>query len=262
MPAIITLTTDFGKVYPAIMKGVMLRMNPDIEAIDITDSIPPGDIVQGAFVLQFASVYFPPGSIHVAIVDPGVGGERRALVIKGELYTLIGPDNGLLMPAARAQGSFDVYEIADLGFYTSNVSPVFHGRDVFAPAAAFISMRQEIPGLRQIKDPVDLYFGVPRLTDDTITGKVLFVDSFGNVVTNISRDVIMGLCHYGQELDVNGVLVPLLRTYCETDRRSLLVLVGSHGMAEIACSGDNAAELMSLKSGDSIFIKPQQGKKY
>ncbi len=223
----------------------------------MTDSIPSGDIVQGAFILQFASVYFPPGTIHVAIVDPGVGGERRALVIKGERYTFIGPDNGLLLPAARAQGNFDTYEISDLEFYTSKVSPVFHGRDVFAPAAAFLSMRREIPGLKQVKNPVDLDFGVPRLKDDAITGKVLFVDSFGNVVTNISRDVIMGLCHYGQTLEVNGVLIPFLRTYCEAERRGLLVLVGSHGMAEIACSGDSAAELMSLKSGDSISIKPQ-----
>ncbi len=257
MPAFVTLTTDFGKVYPAIMKGVMLGINPDIGVIDVTDLIPPGDIIQGAFILQFASVYFPPGTIHVAIVDPGVGGERRALVIKGERYTFIGPDNGLLMPAARAQGNFTVYEIYDLEFYTSNVSPVFHGRDVFAPAAAFLSSGREIPGLRQIKDPVDLDFGVPRLKDESITGKVLFIDSFGNVVTNISRDIIMGLCHYGQTLDVNGILIPFLRTYCETEKRGLLMLVGSHGMAEIACSGDSAADLMSLKSGDSISISPQ-----
>lgn len=257
MPPIVTLTTDFGMVYPAIMKGVMLRINSDIIPIDVTDSIPSGDIIQGAFILQFASAYFPPGTIHVAVVDPGVGGERRALVIKGERYTFIGPDNGLLIPAARAQGDFDVYEISDLGFYTSSVSPVFHGRDVFAPAAAYLSTGREVPGLRQIKDPVDLYFGVPRLGDEGITGKVLFVDTFGNVVTNISRDVIMGLCRYGQTLDVNGVLMPLLRTYCEAEKRSLLALVGSHGMAEIACSGDSAADMMSLKSGDSISIKPQ-----
>lgn len=257
MPSIVTLTTDFGKVYPAIMKGIMLGMNPDIVAIDITDSIPPGDIIQGAFILQFASVYFPPGTTHVAIVDPGVGGERRALVIEGERYTLIGPDNGLLMPAARAQGNFNIYEIYNLEFYTSNVSPVFHGRDVFAPAAAFLSLGREIPGLRQINNPVDLDFGVPGLKDDAITGKVLFVDSFGNVVTNIGRDVVMGLCHYGQTLEVNGMLIPFLRTYCEAEKRGLLALVGSHGMAEIACSGDSAADLMSLKSGDSVSIKPQ-----
>jgi hypothetical protein len=101
---------------------------------------------------------------------------------------------------------------------------------------------------------VDLYFDVPRLVDGTITGKVLFVDTFGNVVTNISQEVIMGLCHYGQTLDVNGVLIPFLRTYSETERRSLLALVGSHGMTEIACSGDSAADMMSLKSGDNISI--------
>jgi S-adenosyl-L-methionine hydrolase (adenosine-forming) len=257
MPPIVTLTTDFGTVYPAIMKGVMLSIDPDIYVIDVTDSIPSGDIVQGAFILHFASAYFPPGTIHVAVVDPGVGGERRALVIKGERYTFVGPDNGLLMPAARAQGDFKVYEITDLEFYTRPVSPVFHGRDIFAPAAAFLSTGRVVPGLKQIGDPVDLYFGVPRLVDDLITGKVLFVDTFGNVVTNISRDVIMGLCHHGQMLDVNGVLMPFLRTYCESEKLGLLALIGSHGMMEIACSGDSAADMMSLKSGDSVSIQPQ-----
>jgi S-adenosylmethionine hydrolase len=261
-PSIITIVTDFSSIYPAIMKGVMLDIDPGIITVDVTDMIPPGDIIQGAFALRFASMYFPPGTVHLAVVDPGVGGERRALVVKGERYTFVGPDNGLLMPAARAQGKFIVYEISDLNFYTSDVSPVFHGRDVFAPAAAFISMGREVPGLRRINDPVDLDFGVPELKDGSILGKVLFVDAFGNIVTNVGGDVIEGLCHLGQTLDVNGVEMPFVHTYCEAGRRSLLVLVGSHRMAEIACNGDSAATLMSIGSGDPISIKPAEGKKY
>lgn len=262
MLTIITLTTDFGSVYPAIMKGVMLSINPELEMVDITHSIPPGDVVQGAFALQFSSQYFPPGTVHLAIVDPGVGGARRALVIKGERYTFVGPDNGLLIRAARLQGKFSVYEISELEFFTSRVSPVFHGRDVFAPAAAFLSSGRDVPGLVEIDDPMDMDFGVPELKDDLIMGKVLYVDAFGNVVTNIGGDVLMGLCHLGQTLDVNGVLMPLVRTYCEAGKSNLLMLVGSHGMAEIACDGDEASTLMGLKNGDEVAISPLEGKKY
>jgi S-adenosyl-L-methionine hydrolase (adenosine-forming) len=131
----ITLTTDFGGVYPGIMKGVILSIFPGAVLVDIDNSIPAGNIAYGAFVLRFASKYFPPGSIHLAVVDPEVGGSRRALAIKGETSWLVGPDNGLLMPAAREQGTYIVYEITDHTFYTKNVSPVFHGRDIFAPAA-------------------------------------------------------------------------------------------------------------------------------
>jgi S-adenosylmethionine hydrolase len=261
-PSVITITTDFSSVYPAVMKGVMLNINPEIRIVDVTDMIPPGDIIQGAFALRFASEYFPPGTVHLAVVDPGVGGERRALVVKGERYTFVGPDNGLLMPAARAQGKFTVYEITDHHFYTRDVSPVFHGRDVFAPAAAYLSIGRDVPGLRQVSDPVDLDFGVPELKEGTILGKVLFVDSFGNVVTNIGGDVIRGLCRLGRPLDVNGVEMPFVHTYCEAGKRSLLVLVGSHGMAEIACNGDSAATLMGLIGGDHVSVRPLQGKKY
>jgi S-adenosylmethionine hydrolase len=251
---VIALTTDFGSVYPAIMKGVILGIDPDAKFVDITHDIPAGDIRRGAFILQFSSGHFPPGSIHLAVVDPGVGGERRALVIKGEKYSFVGPDNGLMMPAARAQGHFKAYEITDLSFYMKHVSPVFHGRDVFAPAAAFLSKGLDIPCLREIDDPVDLDLGVPELDDKTVIGKVIYVDGFGNVVTNIGGDALSGLLHLGETVEVNGVPMDFVRTYSEAHKNDLVLLVGSHGMIEIACNGDRASELMDLRPGDGVVI--------
>ena len=258
----ITLTTDFGGVYPSIMKGVMLIIDPNARFVDVTHDIPAGDIRRGAFILQYASRYFPIGSIHLAVVDPGVGGARRALAIKGERCSFVGPDNGLLMPAARAQGKFKVYEIMDLNFYAEKVSPVFHGRDVFAPAAAYLSQGIEIPCLREINDPVDLDFGTPELKDGKIEGNVIFVDDFGNLVTNIGGDVISGLLKLGDTPDVNGIEMTYVRTYSEVPPESLILLIGSHGMAEIACTGDRAAELTGLREGDRVIISPTGGKHY
>ncbi len=259
---IITLTTDFGTVYPSIMKGVILTIDPETNIVDVTHDIPAGDINRGAFILQFACCHFPPGTVHLAVVDPTVGSSRRALVIKGERYSFVGPDNGLLMPAARAQGRFKVFEIADLAFYTDNVSPVFHGRDVFAPAAAYISKGIHIPCLKQIFDPVDLDFGAPELKDEKIVGRVLYVDSFGNVVTNIGGKALSGLLILGDILDVNGVSVNYAYTYSDVPKGNLLLLTGSHGNAELACNGDSASTLTGLMEGDQITIRLPGGKHY
>lgn len=255
MPSFITLTTDFGDIYPGIMKGVIASVSRSLRTIDITHGIPPGDIRQGAFVLQYASAAFPRDTVHLAVVDPGVGSGRRALVIFGEKYTFVGPDNGLLLPAAKAQGRFRVYEISDLEFYTKTVSPVFHGRDVFAPAAAFIASGEPVPGLTEISDPVDLDLGTPSLKEDGIHGEVICVDSFGNVITNIGGDVLAGLLFLGDTVEINGVPATYVTTYREGASGDLLLLTGSHGMAEIAINEDSAAAYTGLGPEDKIVIR-------
>jgi hypothetical protein len=256
MAGIITITTDFGDVYPGIMKGVIAGIAGDVTTVDITNDLPPGDIVRGAFVLRYASGYFPPGTVHLAVVDPGVGSSRRALVIKGERCWFVGPDNGLLVPAARAQGEYKAYEISDLEFHTRKVSPVFHGRDVFAPAAALIAAGAEVPGLREVPDPVGLDFGEPRIEGDAIAGKVICLDGFGNAVTNIGGDVLGGLFHLGERLSINGWPARFVRTYFEGREGELLLLAGSHGMAEIAYRGGSAAAMAGLSANSDVVILP------
>ncbi|CAJ38180.1 SAM hydrolase/SAM-dependent halogenase family protein [Methanocella arvoryzae] len=254
MPGIVTITTDFGDIYPGVMKGVIACISAHVRTIDITNAIPAGDIRQGAFILQYASLSFPRGTVHLAVVDPGVGSSRRALVILGEEYCFVGPDNGLLLPAARAQGQFRAYEITDLEFYRKAVSPVFHGRDVFAPAAAMIAAGESVPGLREIFDPVDLDFGTSALTEDGIRGQVIYVDPFGNVITNIGGDVIGGLLFLGDTVEINGASATYVTTYHDGGAGDLLLLKGSHGMAEIAINGDRASEYTGLGAGDDILI--------
>ena len=254
MARIITITTDFGEVYPGIMKGIIAGVTPEARVIDITNALPPGDVVRGAFVLRYASAYFPPGTTHLAVIDPGVGSGRRALVIRGERYDFVGPDNGLLIPAARAQGSFKAYEITALDFFTKRVSPVFHGRDVFAPAAALLASGKTVPGLREIDDPVSIDFGKPEVGDGPVSGRVIYVDDFGNVVTNIEGDVLQGLCHPGETLDVNGWPARFVRTYFEGKEGELMVLIGSHGMTEIAYKGGSAAAMAGLAGHADVVI--------
>ena len=254
MPGIVTITTDFGDIYPGIMKGIIASVSSHIRTIDITNSIPPGDISQGAFILQYASASFPRGTVHLAVVDPGVGSSRRALVILGEKYWFVGPDNGLLLPAARAQGQFRAYEITDLKFFEKAVSPVFHGRDVFAPAAAMVAAGDTVPGLEEIFDPVDLDFGVPRLEEDGIHGRVIFVDPFGNVITNIGGAALGGLLFLGDTVEINGTAATYVTTYHDGGAGDLLLLTGSHGMAEVAINGDRASEYTGLGPGDEVVI--------
>jgi S-adenosyl-L-methionine hydrolase (adenosine-forming) len=257
MPRIITITTDFGEVYPAVMKGVIAGIAGDVRTVDITNALPPGDVRRGAFVLRYASGHFPAGTTHLAVVDPGVGSRRRALVIVGERYSFVGPDNGLLMPAARAQGKFRACEITQLDFFTKHVSPVFHGRDVFAPAAALIASGGRVPGLREIDDPVSLDFGTPKVEGNVIVGRVIFVDDFGNAVTNIGGDALRGLCHPGEPLDVNGWPATFVNTYYEGNAGELMVLAGSHGMAEIAYRGGSAASMAGLAEDSEVVITPK-----
>jgi S-adenosylmethionine hydrolase len=245
MQGIITITTDFGDVYPGIMKGVIACVSGHVRTIDITNAIAPGDIRQGAFTR---------GTVHLAVVDPGVGSSRRALVILGEKYWFVGPDNGLLLPAARSQGQFRAYEITDLRFYEKAVSPVFHGKDVFAPAAAMIAAGESVPGLEEIFDPVDLDFGVPILEEDGIHGQVIFADQFGNVITNIGGSALEGLLALGDTVEINGTEATYATTYQEGAAGDLLLLTGSHGMAEIAVNGDRASEYCGLGAGDEIVI--------
>jgi len=257
MAGIVTITTDFGDVYPGIMKGVIAGVAEDARTVDITNALPQGDVRQGAFVLRYAARHFPPGTVHLAVVDPGVGSDRRALVIRCERCSFVGPDNGLLVPAARSQGKFEAFEITELDFYTKQVSPVFHGRDVFAPAAALLASGRPVPGLRAIGDPVDLDFGTPRVEGNGIAGRVIFVDAFGNAVTNIGGDVLRGMCGLGEPLEVNGWPARFVRAFFEGREGELMVLEGSHGMAEIAYRGGSAAAMAGLAADGAVVIVPK-----
>src|SRR6266581_9297218 len=249
---IVTLTTDFGaSEYVAAMKGVLLSMNQDVQIVDVRHDIAPGSVAEGAFVLYTAAPHFP-FAIHIGVVDPGVGTTRRGLAVVCEGAIFLGPDNGLLMPAAKRMGIKDVRELANPAYWRHPVHPTFHGRDVFAPVAGHLSVGAKVADLGpSIRDPVDLDFGTAEVKDDGWRADVIYVDRFGNVVTNVpGADAESRWSDRAAARLVAGsreFSVPFLRTYGMADQGSLLLTVGSHGYLEIAANRGNAAQLTGLR---------------
>jgi S-adenosylmethionine hydrolase len=242
----ITMLTDFGSFYPAQMKGVILSKlkGEDVIFVDIAHDIPPQDVRAGAFALLSSVGYFPPGTIHVAVVDPDVGTERSGIVAESGRQFFVGPDNGLLMPAAKSLGQPLVYRIA-CQFEASNT---FHGRDVFAPVAAMLANGQSPPSIGPKVKPRDLSFGSPRKKDKGIEADVIYVDRFGNLILNIRK--LPNGC-----FSLKGVKLRLVRTYAEVKKIEPLITIGSHGFAEIAVNQGSAADAFCLKAGDRIELE-------
>ena len=245
---IITLLSDFGSFYPAQMKGVILgRLQGkarDITFVDIAHDIPPQDVRAGAFALLSTVQYFPAGTIHIAVVDPGVGTEGLGLVVESGGQIFIGPDNGLLLPAARSLGTPAAYKIAG-PFAASNT---FHGRDVFAPVAAQLATGQSPGSIGPRVRPRDLNFGEAKKTDGGIETAINYVDRFGNLILNMQKLPGFDVC-------LKGIKLKRVRTYAEGRRIEPLITMGSHGFAEIAVNQGNAAEVFCLKVGDRIELE-------
>ncbi len=256
---IITLLSDFGDVYPASMKGVILNINPGANIVDISHSVPPHDVHAGAFVLMTCARYFPSGTVHIAVVDPGVGAGRRAIAVRTEpadnrVHYFIGPDNGLLIPAAKSLGDFKVYEITNTALFRKNISSTFHGRDIFAPVGAHISIGLNISEVgRQIFDYVYLDFGEGIKKDDSLQGSVIYIDTFGNIVTNIPAGIVE--FSHGDALEVDKKQVLFRSSYGFCIEGEPLALIGSHGYLEIAVNRGSAAEFFNKKLGDKIVMK-------
>jgi len=206
-----------------------------------------------------SATYFPSGTVHIAVVDPGVGTKRRAIAVKaisydGEIHYFIGPDNGLLIPAAKSIGIIEVYEISNPNLFRKNLSSTFHGRDIFAPVGAHISKGSRIEDVGgHILDYKGLDFGMGKKINGTIHGKIIYIDSFGNIITNISRESADFLS--GDELGIGKRRVIFSSAYGSCKEGDPLVLVGSHGFLEVAVNMGNAAKMFCKKQGDEILIQ-------
>ncbi|HWR24861.1 MAG TPA: S-adenosyl-l-methionine hydroxide adenosyltransferase family protein [Methanosarcina sp.] len=259
--SLISLITDFGDLYPAAMKAVILGISQDVQIIDITHSIRQAGIREGAFALYSIVQYFPAKTVHVGVVDPGVGTSRRALAIKagesGKEQFFVGPDNGLLIPAARSLGKIEVYEITNRNIMLKpEISATFHGRDIFAPVAARLSKGMQIEEVGQrTSDFINLNFGNCEVDGPFLIGEVIFSDSFGNVITNIPENIILKFSNFSSQVDVNGRRASFVQTYGFVGEKEPLCLIGSHGFLEIAVNGGNAALQFGLKERDQIVIK-------
>ena len=262
----ITLASDFGSPYPAAMKGVILDRladtggGPEVRLVDVAHDLPRQDVRAAAFWLREVLPWFPP-AVHLVVVDPGVGTDRAALVVRAGGHALVGPDNGVLVPVARALS--DAEAGADEGFEVFTVevddpaSATFHGRDVFAPAAADVHAAgvdaiEGIDGIEPATDLVDLRFPAPDVRQDGATGEVLVVDGFGNAITNLPGDVLEG--HFGGTVALNDDPVPVRRSYAYVDAGERLVTVGSHGNVELAVNRGRGDEAFGVEVGSTVEV--------
>jgi len=252
---VVTFTTDFGLAdpYAGAMKGAVLSLAPDATLIDISHGIPRHDVVAGALALAQAAPYFPPGSIHVAVVDPDVGGGRADIVVEAGGRFFVGPDNGVLSLAAPPPRA--AYRIESAFFRRDSVSPTFHGRDVFAPAAGRLASghaaKDAGPPMPAIVD-----FPMPdggTLRDDC-QGLVLSIDNFGNLLTSL---VGVGIEKGLWEMTCDGRSFDLLvgRTFCDVERGSLVLYVGSSGRVEVAVREGSAAALTQARPGTQLGLR-------
>lgn len=257
---IITLTTDFGvsDAYAAILKGVALSISPTANLVDITHAISPQDIMEGAFVLKSAAPYFPAGSIHLAVIDPGVGTARKPIALRKSNQWYVGPDNGLFSLILDGAQPDEAVILDNPEFWlTRTPSPTFHGRDIFAPVAAHLANGVELARLGTPLDALKpLYWALPIADQQGVQGWVVHVDRFGNCVTNISRALLPDECRNTAIKCYVGstILDSIQHTYASTPSGEPLMLFGSTELLEIAVNAGNASKLLSIRKGSPINI--------
>ncbi|MCJ2530888.1 MAG: S-adenosyl-l-methionine hydroxide adenosyltransferase family protein [Candidatus Thermoplasmatota archaeon] len=262
---LITLLSDFGPgKYVATMKGVILSINPEATLVDLDHDIPAQNVREGAFVLGAVVPYYP-SAIHLAVVDPEVGGPRRPLVIEGEKGILVGPDNGLLLPAAATFGDFTAYELSNVEYRLPEVSHTFHGRDIFAPAAAHLSLGVEPSEMgKAVRSLVELDFGEYMVTEDVIRGEILFEDRFGNLITNVPQEALPSWTSLGGSYSLEASTiheVPFVKSYTAHDPGKALLTLSSDGYLEIAVNWGNARETVGLGPGERFVVRKSSAKK-
>lgn len=259
---IITLTTDFGLKDPfaGLMKGVILGINPDARIVDITHNIQRHNIYEASRVIAMSYKYFPPGSIHIAVVDPGVGGSRRPILVIAEDRFFIGPDNGVFTSIYEESQPehLKVIHISASDYFLPMSGSTFHGRDIFAPVAAWLSRGTE-PGKfgKEIEDHIKLNIPGPLVSNKTIKGRIVSVDNFGNCISNIGRDDMEELASLTSrdkiEIIYRKKQLPLADHYAEYET-GLSAIINSFGQLELFVYKGSAAENYNIKTGDSVTV--------
>ena len=259
---LISLLTDFGLVDPFVaeMKAVILSICPRARIVDVSHGVAEFDVGMGAFLLAEAAPSFPAATVHVAVVDPGVGSTRRPIVVKTKRNTYVGPDNGLLIPSATMEGIVGVFEISNRSMMRQEVSSSFHGRDIFAPTAAHIACgcHPEECGSR-ISDYVPSPFHDPVMENKNATCEVLHVDRFGNLVINLTHTHLKRMhLRLGQEvaLSIQRRRIParIVRTFSDLHKNDVGIMLGSHGFLEVVYRESNAAKRLNAKRGSVVRV--------
>lgn len=259
MERLVTLTTDFGLKDPYVgaMKGAMHSVAPGVDIVDITHLVSPGNILEGAFIMLGACGFFPKGTVHVGVVDPGVGSDRRPILVETEDYFFVGPDNGLLSLVARSFRMKKAIELTNRDFFLPDVSSTFHGRDIFGPVAARLAQGTSPDLFGPVAGGITS-LDIPRISKDegAVAGEVIYVDSFGNLITNIRSDDLDGILK-SCEVSISGVLLDgIKKTYSVEREGRPLALFGSSGFLEVAVNYGSAAKVLKAGVGEKISVRP------
>lgn len=256
--SIITLLTDFGETdgFVGTMKGVIYGVNPEARIVDISHDIEPQDISSGAFVLRNSYQFFPADTIHVVVIDPGVGSERRILCVAANKHYFIAPDNGVLKYIYDECSNVYAVKVSNKRYFLPSVSRTFHGRDIFAPVAAHIATGLKIDELGT--EVTDYERGdIPKLeeTSESIAGEIVYIDRFGNLISNIPFNRLRRESGDIRRILFKGrILDHLCHSYSDGRRNEPIALVGSSGFLEIACNLANAKEKLNGKIGEKISV--------
>ena len=256
---IITLTTDFGYADPfvGIMKGTILRIAPNMQIVDLNHGIAPQDVRAAALTLAASVDYFPQGTIHVAVVDPGVGSERRPILIHSAGQYFVGPDNGVFSFALKDKQTLLIVHLSNEAYFLQPKSRTFHGRDIFAPVAAHLARGVPIANFgSQSRDWVCLTWPVVERAGEFIVGEVLYIDRFGNLFTNIHERDLTGVAKEKVRVHLNDVVIQgLAQNYAAGDKKTYLALVNSWGLVEIASYNGSAARRSQARIGDKVRVE-------
>lgn len=260
---IIALVTDFSlnDPYIGIMKGVILEINPNVIIVDLAHDLPNFNINFATFVLLTSYKYFPKGTIFVCVIDPGVGTKREAIIVKTKNYIFVGPNNGVMSLAALEDGIIEIRKIENKEYMLRRVSYTFHGRDIFSPAAAWISRGVPLETFGQIldrKDFISIKISKPVMEDGVFTAEVLAIDGFGNIITNIKGEDFLKTEKFGYRyciiINEKAFLARFVRTYGDAQKNETILLIGSHEYIEIAVNMGSAAKRLKINIGDKIKI--------
>jgi S-adenosylmethionine hydrolase len=258
---IITFTSDFGLSdwFVGVVHGVIHGLCPGARVVDLTHDIPPGHVERAAFVLEASARDFPAGTVHLAVVDPGVGTDRRVLAVKARGQWFVGPDNGLL-DWAFTDPKAEAHAVTESRYFRTPVSRTFHARDVFAPVAAYLACGEPLERFGpRVTDPARLGRAMPRRVDGRLMGRVMFVDHFGNALTNLTEDDLSDAFPKVPEARIairvaDREIRGLARAYGDQKPGTLLGIMGSSGRLEIAQVGGNASERLGLGEGDEVSV--------
>lgn len=254
---IITLLTDFGlsDVYVGVMKGVIAQINPTLTIVDLTHQIPPQNIAAARFNLMNAYPYFPDGTVHIAVVDPGVGSQRRAVALQLDRGYLVGPDNGIFSGVLSQTKVVVAVELTNAQYWRSlTPSTTFHGRDIFAPVGAHLASGVPLEQLGEVIDASTLVqLAIPERTPTAsgVMGCIQYSDRFGNLVTNIPATDVRGKTW---SVAVDDRIIPGCQTYSDRPLGEAVALIGSHGWVEIAVNGGNAQSRLQLEWGATVQV--------